>query len=127
MSERVTAFLDAAIEIITDNDGFIMAFYGDCVVAVWPPGFVGVNFAQKALAAAKALIAMKVATGDGLPLEVGVGLHRGAIYISTVEAAKGLFRDVSVFGRNVITAARLAGAAPAGRALVSTAIPTGCR
>ncbi len=79
VSERVTAFLDAATEIITDNDGFIMAFYGDCVVAVWPPGFVGANFAQKALTTAKALVAMKVPTGDGPPLEVGVGLHRGAI------------------------------------------------
>lgn len=121
VQRRVTAFLNTATEIITDHDGFIMAFYGDCVVAVWPPGFAGPEHAEKALAAAKALIKPGTMPGGDTPVEVGVGLHKGKVYIGTVEAAKGLFRDVSIFGTEVILCARLASEAKAGHALASVA------
>lgn len=122
VSQRVNLFLDAATRAITDHDGFIMAFYGDCVVAVWPPGFAGPDHPAKALAAARALIRPDlIPASRTAPVQVGVGLHRGPVYICTVAAAKGLFRDVSVFGANVNLCARLAAAAPAGHLLASTA------
>ena len=52
-SDRVNRFLDSATKAITDNDGFILAFYGDCIVAVWPPGFSGPDHAQMAVKAAQ--------------------------------------------------------------------------
>lgn len=119
-SARVNRFLDAATQTITDNDGFILAFYGDCIVAVWPPGFVGPDHAGKALETAKAL-SRTIGTGaDSIP--VGVGVHSGEVYIGTVQAAQGLFRDVSVFGLNVNITARLAAAAGAGEAIASQAL-----
>jgi len=116
-SERVNRFLNAASKAITDNDGFILAFYGDCIVAVWPPGFSGPDHAQKALVAARAVAGQ--ARVDEEPIPVGVGVHTGEVYIGTVQAAKGLFRDVSIFGVEVNKAARLAGVASAGEAISS--------
>lgn len=116
VSERLNRFLTTATQTITDHDGFIMAFYGDCVVAVWPPGFSGEDHAGKAVAAARALCA-QFGGGDQIP--AGVGVHNGPVYIGTVEAAQGAFRDISIFGHAVNLTARLAGKAPAGRALVS--------
>jgi len=120
VSRRINAFLDRTTRVITDNDGFIMAFYGDCVVAVWPPGFVGSGHAAKALATAKQVVA-RGALRDHLGQEIPVGaaVHSGPVQISTVTAGKGQFRDVSIFGHNVNVTARLAGAAGAGEALAS--------
>ena len=45
---------------------------------------------------------------DGEAIPVGIGVHTGEIYIGTVEAMEGTFRDVSVFGSNVNLTARMA-------------------
>lgn len=116
-SERVNRFLDAATEAITDNDGFILAFYGDCIVAVWPPGFSGPDHARMAVKAAKEIAGQARAEAGAVP--IGVGVHKGTVYIGTVQAARGLFRDVSIFGVDVNVTARLAASAAAGDALAS--------
>ncbi|MBT8409352.1 MAG: adenylate/guanylate cyclase domain-containing protein [Alphaproteobacteria bacterium] len=123
VSARINSFLDRAVARITDHDGFIMAFYGDCVVAVWPPGFVGPGHAQKALGAARALLADPMfRKGSNAAIPVGIGLHTGPVYISTVEAARGLFRDVSIFGKSVNVTARLASEAAPFTCLVSESV-----
>lgn len=122
-SARVNRFLDSVTKTITDNDGFILAFYGDCVVGVWPPGFSGPEHAQKAVSAARRIAADVRADPASVP--VGVGVHKGTVYIGTVQAAKGLFRDVSIFGVEVNVTARLAAEARAGEALASAEIVTG--
>ncbi len=120
VSSRVNAFLDQATKILTDEDGFVMAFYGDCVVGVWPPGFSGPDHAAKAQRAARRMTQSAALTdAHGAPIPAGIGVHTGTVYIGTVSAAKGLFRDVSIFGSNVILTARLAAAASASEALVS--------
>ena len=116
VSTRVNAFLERATGIITENDGFIMAFYGDCVVAAWPPGFAGDDHAAKAVAAARALM-QAFAAGSDIP--AGTGVHTGPVYIGTVAAGQGTFRDVSIFGHTVNVTARLASVAEAGKAVVS--------
>ncbi|SFA98341.1 adenylate cyclase [Poseidonocella pacifica] len=123
VSTRVNRFLDGSTQIITENDGFVMAFYGDCVVAVWPPGYCGPDHAAKALAAGRSIAAHF--THDPDPVPVGIGVHRGDVYIGTVDAARGLFRDVSVFGLEVTVAARLSSVARAGEVLASTDIARG--
>lgn len=125
VGNRVNAFLTAATQAITAADGFILAFYGDSVVGVWPPGFSGPDHAAKALAAARDLARnVTVRVGADEPVPYGIGIHTGPVFIGTVQAAKGLFRDVSIFGSNVILTARLAAAAKASEALVSTATLT---
>lgn len=119
VAKRINTFLRVATDIITDGDGFIMAFYGDCVVAVWPPGFAGPNHREKAVATAKRL--SKAFDADS-HIPAGTGVHTGPVYICTVSAGEGTFRDVSIFGHVVNVTARLAGEAPAGRALASSAV-----
>ncbi len=120
VSQRINTFLEQATRAITDHDGFIMAFYGDCVVAAWPPGFSGENHAQKAHAAGRALVgAGGVVSHTGEPIPVGVGLHTGDIYIGTVSALGGSLRDVSIFGSNVNLTARMAARAAASQVLAS--------
>ena len=119
VSRRINAFLDRATRIITEEDGFVMAFYGDCVVAVWPPGFSGEDHAAKALRAARALCS---AFPEGSDSPAGTGVHTGTVYIGTVAAGQRTFRDVSIFGHEVNVVARLAGRAEAGKALASAAI-----
>ena len=120
VSQRVNSFLNQAIGLITEHDGFVMAFYGDCIVAAWPPGFSGENHAAKALQAASSLVrSNRLVSESGEPIPVGVAVHSGKMFISTVSALEGTFRDVSVFGANVNQAARMADIAAAGQALSS--------
>lgn len=122
VGQRINQFLDIVTKIIADHDGFIMAFYGDCIVAAWPPGFSGNQHAQKAQQAAKTIVSSKKMTDtNGKKIPVGVGVHSGKVFIGTVSAMQGTFRDVSIFGINVNIAARLASQAVAGQALVSEA------
>jgi len=118
VSQRINKFLSEATNIITENDGFVMAFYGDCVVAAWPPGFSGSDHAQKALKTAQQLINDKdMVDSQGELIPVGVGIHTGPVYIGTVTALQGSFRDVSIFGNTINLAARLASHANARQAL----------
>lgn len=117
VSRRVNTFLELATAAITDGDGFFLAFYGDCVMANWPPGFSGPDYVDKAVAAGRAIAR---ASGDaGIP--VGVGIHSGDAYMCSVQAAQGTFRDVSVFGEAVNLVARLSDAAGPGELLLSRA------
>ncbi len=120
VGQRINIFLDQATRIITDHDGFVMAFYGDCIVAAWPPGFSGENHALKAQQAAMGLVRDKgMVDKSGDPIPVGVGVHTGNVFIGTVTALQGSFRDVSIFGSNVNLTARLASHATALQALAS--------
>lgn len=120
VSQRVNAFLNQAIAVITDHDGFVHAFYGDCVVAAWSPGFCGPDHAAKSQQAARELVAAhRLASHTGEPIPVGVGVHSGEVYIGSVEAMGGTFRDVSIFGSNVNLTARLAGQAAPAQVLAS--------
>ena len=122
VSRRINDFLNQAIDTITDHDGFIMAFYGDCIVAAWPPGFCGDNHGLKAQQAAIALVRNNIVVRDsGEEIPIGVGVNTGKIYISTVSALEGTFRDVSIFGSNVNLTARMASRAQASQVLGSEA------
>ncbi len=127
VSQRINAFLNQAVNIITDSDGFVMAFYGDCIVAVWPPGFSGEHHALKAQQAALALVQENSLRGpDGKAIPVGVAINTGDIYIGTVTALQGTFRDVSVFGSNVNLTARMAARAAMSQVLTTAANITAC-
>lgn len=115
VSARINRFLDLATKAIVDRDGFLLAFYGDCVVANWPPGFSGEDYAKKAVDAARELA--EASRTSEIP--VGIGVHVGRAYMCSVEANRGSFRDVSVFGEAVNLVARLSDAAGAGEILLS--------
>jgi len=117
VARRVNRFLDISTEAITERDGFLLAFYGDCVLANWPPGFSGAAYVSKAVEAGRSMAeASRVA---GIP--VGIGVHAGSAYMCSVRAQRGSFRDVSVFGEAVNTVARLSDSAEACELLLSRA------
>ena len=125
VSRRINTFLSEATNTITENDGFIMAFYGDCVVAAWPPGFSGQDHALKVFRTAQQLVTSKnMVDSEGEAIPVGVGVHTGPVYIGTVTALQGSFRDVSIFGNNVNLTSRLASHATAMQALGTREIIT---
>lgn len=103
VTRRINTFLEMATHEITEEDGFVVAFYGDCVVANWPPGFSGPDYIARAGRAGLAIA--KASKKAGIP--VGVGLHSGEAYIASVLANAGGFRDVSMFGEAVNVVARL--------------------
>jgi len=120
VGQRINLFLDEVVQAITDNDGFVMAFYGDCIVAAWPPGFSGKEHAQKAFRTAEQLVKNRhLIDAEGESILVGVGVHTGPVFIGTVSALKGTIRDVSIFGSNVNLTARMASKAKARQVLSS--------
>lgn len=113
---RINRFFDRVTAVLAEGDGFVVEFRGDCVAAVFPPGFVGPGAAAKAVATARALKAMP-AGEDGFGF--GIGVHHGRLYIGTVGAAGDRVESVTVFGDAANLAAALAQAAPAGSAFAS--------
>lgn len=122
VSQRIQRFLDKVTEIIIDADGFISAFYGDCIVAAWPPGFSGKDHAKKCVQAARAMVELSLRDQQGNAIPIGIGIHTGKTYIGTVTALEGTFRDVSLFGQSVNLTARLADNAEPKEALASAEI-----
>ena len=114
---RTNRFLDLATQSITDQDGFLLAFYGDCVFANWPPGFSGPDYVEKAMASARDL----ANACKEVDIPVGIGVHSGEAYMCSVLANKGTFRDVSVFGEAVNLVARLSDHAAPGEVMASDA------
>jgi adenylate cyclase len=119
-AKLVTAMRGDMLEILARTDGFVLEYQGDSVFAVWPPGFIGNNHAEKALEAAE--LAARLASSPGhLTAGVGMAVHTGNIFIGTVSAPGGRMQGIGAFGLDVNLLARLTHAARAGEVLVSTA------
>jgi adenylate cyclase len=117
---RDDPFRTGATDLVTENDGFVTAFLGGCLLACWPAGYSGPEHARKALAAGRGIVRSMGAMAE--PIPVGVGLHRGEAFIGTVDAAEGAFRDVSIFGIEVDVATRLSAVAAEGEVLATTSL-----
>lgn len=118
-SQLMARFYGAAAKAVDDRDGIVDKFVGDEVVALFIPGFAGVDHAAEAIAAARDLLA-KTGHGEGQPwISVGAGIHTGSAYVGSV--GEGDARDFTALGDSVNTAARLASSAGAGEILVSVA------
>jgi adenylate cyclase len=118
-SRLMARFYIAAAKIVDQRNGIVDKFVGDEVVALFIPGFAGVDHAGDAVAAAAELLA-ETGHGDGEPwIPVGAGVHTGVAYVGTV--GEGDTFDFTALGDSVNTAARLAASAAAGEILVSNA------
>lgn len=111
-------FYGIATRTVIDHDGSIDKFVGDELVAMFFPLLSGVRHAERAIAAAKALLE---ATGHGGPdgpwLPLGAGVHTGPAWVGAV--GNGPRTDLTALGDTVNTTARLASVAGAGEILVS--------
>lgn len=118
-------FYETATRALISSNAFIDKFVGDEVMAVYLPVFCGPNHAAAAIEGARQLLAATAwpsSRGDALPL--GIGVNSGACYFGTVKGMDGSLVDWTALGDPVNVAARLAGAAGAGEALISDATCT---
>jgi len=109
-------YADAAA-VVDSRDGIVDKFVGDALVALFIPGFAGIDHAADAIAAARELLEC---TGhpDDPWLPLGAGIHTGQAYIGTVGEEEML--DFTALGDAVNAAARLASLAAPGEILVSS-------
>lgn len=115
----IDRFYRASTDVLIRTDALIDKLVGDEVVALYTPGIAGLDFARKAILAARDMV---IATGhadsDGPWISIGVGVHSGAVYVGAVGSADGA-SDITVLGDAANTAARLASQAGPGEVLVS--------
>lgn len=115
-------FYGTAAEVVDRRNGIVDKFVGDQVVALFIPGFAGVDHAADAIEAARELLT-KTGHGDAEPwLPIGAGVHTGVAYVGTI--GQGDAVDFTALGDSVNTAARLASSAGIGEILVSSAAAT---
>ena len=121
-STRFRALLDrfytTATQVVFDHDGGVDKFVGDELVAMFYPLLTGEQHAERAVAAAIALLrATGHADPDGPWLPVGAGVTSGSAWVGAV--GEGSHTELTALGDTVNTAARLASAARRGEALIT--------
>jgi adenylate cyclase len=114
---RLNRFYGVASRILIDHDGIVDKFVGDEVVGIFIPALTRHGHADRAVAAARALLA---ATGQGDPgepaLPIGIGVGTGVAFIGSV--GQPPVTSLTALGDIVNTTARLASAASGGEILV---------
>ncbi|MEM7225237.1 MAG: DUF427 domain-containing protein [Pseudomonadota bacterium] len=122
-------YFDAVAGAVIDQGGEVLKFIGDAVLAIFPiddPRHPNPDACGQALAAVRDAEARLMAVNDGrraagqLPLEFGVGLHRGDLMYGNIGTAKRL--DFTVIGPAVNEASRIEGLCkPLGRSVLISA------
>jgi adenylate cyclase len=110
-------FFHAASRELIHHDAIIDKFVGDEVIGIFAPLLAGERYAERAVAAGRAILR---ATGHDTPspwMPVGAGVNTGLAYVGTV--GSGELLDFTAMGDPVNVAARLSSAAGAGELLVS--------
>jgi PAS domain S-box-containing protein len=97
-------FFEVAVPVITEHGGHVNKFIGDGLLAVFGLGDDDDRHADRALAAAVALVHRVGQEFDGA-IEVGVGIHTGRVIAGNVGGGGRL--DFTVIGDIVNTAARI--------------------
>jgi adenylate cyclase len=132
MLRLLNAYFGRLVEAVERNGGEVLKFMGDGMLAIFPIGarISAAEAASRALTAAKeglaAVLALNGSDGDALkidtpwrPVDMGIGLHRGAVFYGNIGADDRL--DFTVTGPTVNLAARVEPLAKeAGRRLLVT-------
>ncbi|MBA2642980.1 MAG: adenylate/guanylate cyclase domain-containing protein [Actinobacteria bacterium] len=117
-SKLISRFYGKAAEVVDKQDGLVDKFVGDEVVALFVPGFVDGNPAEKAIEAARGLLRETGNDGGDPWIPVGAGVHTGIAYVGRV--GEGDACDFTAVGDAANLTARLASSAAAGEILVSS-------
>jgi adenylate cyclase len=119
-------FYDTATDVLVTHDAIVDKFVGDEVIGIFIPGMAGASHAQKAVAAAEALLRRTGHAHPGGPwVPVGAGVHTGMAYVGAI--GDGLDTNLTAMGDTVNTTARLASAAGPGEILVTTSAASAAR
>lgn len=115
----IDRFYSETTHVLVHNYAIIDKLVGDEVSGYFIPSFVGTDFAQRAVGAARDLLRV---TGHADPqgpwAPVGVGINTGTAYFGAVSSADGLV-ELTALGDAPNTASRLASKAAAGEILIS--------
>jgi adenylate cyclase len=116
--ELLDRFYTTAIKVVFDHDGAIDKFVGDELVALFFPLLSGERHAERAVAAAKALLRATGHADPGGPwVPIGAGVSSGLVWFGAVGDSE--HAELTALGDRVNVAARLASAARAGEVLVT--------
>jgi adenylate cyclase len=118
-SRLISRFYGTAARVVDNWNGLVDKFVGDEVVAMFVPGFAGLDHASRAVDAAREL--MRETGNDGTEpwVPIGAGVHTGVAFVGRV--GEGDACDFTAVGDAVNTTSRLASAAARGEIIVSRA------
>jgi adenylate cyclase len=120
---QLNRFYHVAARILVEQDGIVDKFVGDEVVGIFIPALTHDAHAERAVAAARALL---VATGHADPggpwLPVGIGVGTGVAFVGSL--GEPPVTTLTALGDIVNTSARLASAAGAGEILLMKSTAT---
>lgn len=105
IAKELTPYLDAVVDIIHKHEGLVDKFIGDAVLAVWGYSTTDREITTLALSCAREMVAIakQMHFGDA-PIQIGVGLNAGQVFIGNV-GGDGK-RQFTVLGTPVNLAAR---------------------
>ena len=120
-SELIGRFYRAVTAVLFHGGAMVEKLKGDEVTGLYVPGFTGGRHARVAVRAARRILEV---TGHGGPggawIPVGVGVHTGTARVGAIEGENGMV-EIAALGDAPNTAARLAGEAGPGEAVISEA------
>lgn len=121
----INRFFGSATTSFVRHGAIIDQLVGDEAIGLFLPGFVGADHAAVAYRAATDLLG-ETGHGQGARpwVPIGVGIHRGTVFIGSVGSKKN-FTDFTAVGDAVNTTARLASKAEAGGVIVSESAAEG--
>ena len=112
-STAVAEYVRVASGAIRGPGGIVDKLLGDGVMALFIPGFAGVDHAAKAVEAARTIL-------REVSLPVGIGVHTGPAWVGFVGGIQDVL-DFTALGDAVNVASRLGSDAQAGEILMSAA------
>lgn len=107
IASDLSLYLDAVVDVIHRFDGFVDKFIGDAVLAVWgvTPADEVLGLALKAFECAREMVQTAASLRfGGEPIEIGIGLDQGRIFVGNV-GGRGK-RQFTVLGMPVNLASR---------------------
>jgi adenylate cyclase len=113
-------FYKTTTNAIMESEGLVHELKGDGIFGVYPPGFCGSEHASKAMLAASMLLSEPPwCTNSGAPMQIGIAVHTGSVYVCKLIGANDRIRDVAMLGSDTNLAWRLSQVAGPKEALVS--------
>jgi adenylate cyclase len=109
------------MDVLVEHDAIVEKFVGDEVVGLFLPFLAGPHHAERAVGAARALIAaVGYGSAEGPWLPLGAAVHTGPAFVGIV-GNQGA-RDFTALGDPMNIAAHLASKAAAGEILVTRSV-----
>jgi adenylate cyclase len=110
-------FFGAAARVLIEHDAIVDRFVGDQTIGIFVPALTGGRHAERAIAAARALLTVTGHAERTPWIPVGAGVHTGTAFVGCVGSDSHV--DLTALGDAVNVAARLASSAAAGEILVT--------